>query len=201
MSTLYNKDRAYAIETAHTVKDIYENGSSDWRILWILLYFDVEMSKNKSLKLLRIKEQFNMGMRSPALFLEACLIINEQPLLLRVLNDFEIHVLLYGCRENIVEERLLKQAAGLALNYEGKQRLLFRLLTQMYGIFEDDSVLEAICGILIRNGMKGSRYIGWYEKGIDRGIRVTRLFEYYLASRDMCDYSPLPKDGIALFWI
>lgn len=199
VSTLYNKDRAYAIETAQTVKDIYENGSSDWRILWILLYFDVEMSKNKSLKLLRIKEQFNKGMRSPALFLEACLILNEQPLLLRVLNDFEIHVLLYGCRENIVEERLLKQAAGLALNYEGKQRLLFRLLTQMYGIFEDDSVLEAICGILIRNGMKGSRYIGWYEKGIDRGIRVTRLFEYYLASRDMCDYSPLPKMVLLYF--
>lgn len=199
VSTLYNKDRTYAIETAQTVKNIYENGGSDWKILWILLYFDVEMSKNKSLKLLRIKEQFNMGMRSPALFLEACLILNEQPLLLRVLNDFEIHVLLYGCKERIVDERLLKQAAGLAFNYEGKQRLLLRLLTQMYKLSEDDSVLEAICGILIRNGMKGSRYIGWYEKGIEKGIRVTRLFEYYLASRDLKDTSPLPKMVLLYF--
>ena len=141
------------------MKDIYENGEHNWRILWILLYFDVEMSKNKSLKLLRIKEQFNRGMRSPALLLEACLILNEQPLLLRVMNDFEIHVLLYGCKEGIVEERLLEQAAGLALNCDGKQRLLFRLLTGMYRLSENDEVLEAICGILIRNGMKGTRYI------------------------------------------
>lgn len=193
VSTLYNKDRAYAVETSQLVKDIYENGEHDWRILWILLYFDVEMSKNKSLKLLRIKEQFNRGMRSPALLLEACLILNEQPLLLRVLNDFEIHVLLYGCKEGIVEERLLEQAAGLALNCDGKQRLLFRLLTGMYRLSGNDEVLEAICGILIRNGMKGTRYIQWYEKGIERGIKVTRLFEYYLASRDREDTSPLPK--------
>ena len=199
VSTLYNRDRTYALETAQTVKDIYENGSSDWRILWILLYFDVEMSKNKSLKLLRIKEQFNRGMRSPALFLEACLILNEQPLLLRVLNDFEIHVLLYGCKEGILEEKLLKQAAGLAGNFDGRQRLLYRLLTKMYAISEDDEVLEAICGILIRNGMKGTKYIKWYERGIERGIRVTRLYEYYLASRDRDDTSPLPKMVLLYF--
>ena len=63
----------------------------------------------------------------------------------------------------------------------------------MYRLYENDEVLEAICGILIRNGMKGTRYIQWYEKGIERGIKVTRLFEYYLASRDREDASPLPK--------
>ena len=104
VSTLYNRDRTYALETAQTVRDIYERDNNDWRVLWILLYLDVEMSKNKSLKLLRIKEQFNRGMRSPVLFLEACLILNEQPLLLRVLNEFEIHVLLYGCKAGIIEE-------------------------------------------------------------------------------------------------
>ena len=69
----------------------------------------------------------------------------------------------------------------------------------MYRLSENDEVLEAICGILIRNGMKGARYIQWYEKGIERGIKVTRLFEYYLASRDREDTSPLPKMVLLYF--
>ena len=199
VSTLYNRDRTYALETAQTVKDIYERGNSDWRILWILLYLDVEMSKNKSLKLLRIKEQFNKGMRSPVMFLEACLILNEQPLLLRVLNEFEIHVLLFGCKEGIIEDKLLRQAAGLAYNSECRQRLLYRLLTRMYDISQNDDVLEAVCGILIRNGMKGEKYLKWYERGIRKDIRVTKLYEYYLASRRRDDLSPLPKMVLLYF--
>lgn len=199
VSTLYNRDRTYALETAQTVRDIYERDSSDWRTLWILMYLDVEMSKNKSLKLLRIKEQFNRGMRSPVLFLEACLILNEQPLLLRVLNEFEIHVLLYGCKEGIIEEKLLKQAAGLACNSDCRQRLLYRLLTRLYDISQDNDVLEAICSVLIRGGMTGEKYLKWYERGIKKDIRVTKLYEYYLASRRRDDLSPLPKMVLLYF--
>ncbi len=199
VSTLYNRDRTYALETAQTVRDIYERDNNDWRVLWILLYLDVEMSKNKSLKLLRIKEQFNRGMRSPVLFLEACLILNEQPLLLRVLNEFEIHVLLYGCKEGIIEEKLLKQAAGLAYNADCRQRLLYTLLTKLYDISQDNDVLEAICGILIRGGMTGEKYLKWYERGIKKDIRVTKLYEYYLASRRRDDLSSLPKMVLLYF--
>ena len=107
------------------------------------------------------------------LFLEACLILNEQPLLLRVLNEFEIHVLLYGCKEGIIEEKLLKQAAGLAYNADCRQRLLYTLLTKLYDISQDNDVLEAICGILIRGGMTGEKYLKWYERGIKKEIAMT----------------------------
>lgn len=199
VNTLYNRDRTYALETAQTVKEIYEKQAKDWRILWILLYLDIEMSKNKSLKLLRIKEQYKEGMRSPVLYLEACIILNEQPLLLRVLNDFEIQVLLYGCKEGMIEEKLLKHAAELAVLTEGRAGLLYRLLTRLYEESPDKEVLEAICSMLIRNGMTGPKYLKWYGYGIEKGLKVTKLFEYYLASRDRADKSPLPKMVLLYF--
>ena len=199
VNTLYNRDRTYALETAQTVKEIYEKQAKDWRILWILLYLDVEMAKNKSLKLLRIKEQYKDGMRSPVLYLEACIILNEQPLLLRVLNDFEIQVLLYGCKEGMIEGKLLKQAAELAAHTEGRPGLLYKLLTNLYEASQDKDMLEAICSMLIRNGMVGPKYLKWYGYGIEKGLRVTKLYEYYLSSRDRDDTSPLPKMVLLYF--
>lgn len=199
VNTIYNRDRTYAKETAETVKNIYETECHSWKILWILLYLDVEMSKNKSLKLLRIKEQYRQGMRSPMLYLEACIILNEQPMLLRLLNDFELNVLLFGCREGMIDARLAKQAAELAVRIQEHPGMLYRLLKALYAQTQDKAVLEAICSTLIRYGMVGERYIEWYRLGIEKGLRVTMLYEYYMASRDLRDNSPLPKMVLLYF--
>lgn len=208
VNTIYNRDRTYAKETAQTVKNIYDSvhdggerdkQKKDWRILWILLYLDVEMSKNKSLKLLRIKEQYKGGMRSPMLYLEACIILNEQPMLLRVLNDFEINTLLFGCKQGIIETRLLRQAAELAVRADGRMGLLYRLLKALYAESQDKEVLEAVCSILTRCEMTGKKYLTWYELGIEKGLRITRLYEHYIASRDFTDTSPLPKMVLLYF--
>lgn len=193
VNTIYNRDSTYARETAALVKSIYEKECNDWRILWILLYLDEEMSKNKSLKLLRLKEQYRNGMRSPVLYLEACVILNEQPMLLRVLNEFELNVLLFGCKSGMIENRLVKQAAELAIKENGRPDLVLRLLKSLYNISHNVSVLEAICSLLIKNGLVGSKYLLWYSLGLEKELRVTKLFEYYMASRDLTDTSPLPK--------
>lgn len=199
VSTLLLRDSEYAKETARTVKEIYENECDDWRILWILLYLDVEMSKNKSLKLLRIKEQFNQGVTSPVLYLEACIILNEQPMLLRVLNDFELNALLFGCKRGIISSKLLLQATGVAVNSDLRPNLLYKLLVNLYEQTENTEVLEAICRLLIRQNKRGPKYVKWYEKGIENGLKVTLLFENYIASRDRSDTSLLPKTVLLYF--
>lgn len=199
VNALHKKDIEYARETAEIVKEIYEKECKSDKILWILLYLDVEMAKNKSLKLLRIKEQYNNGMRSPMLYAEACMILNEQPMLLRVLNDFELSVLLSGCKKGVVEPMLARQATEVAVKSETKPELLCKLLMQLYERFPDTSLLEAICSIMIKNGYIGSKYKEWYRHGIEKGIRITKLYEYYLMSREQADDSPLPKMVLLYF--
>ena len=193
------RDRAYAKETAAYVREVYEHECSDWRILWILLYLDEEMAKNKSLKLLRIKEQFNRGMRSPVLYLEACQILNDQPMLLRTLNDFELSVLLYGCKERILDKRLVSQICELVVRIDGKFSMLYRLLTYLYYYNESDSVLESLCTLLIRNGCTGRKYINWYELAIERELKITKLFEYYIESCEKNIEAEIPKMVLLYF--
>lgn len=87
------------------IKECYDK-YDDWRILWTLLFIDEELESNPSLKLLRMKEQFNRDCKSPVMYLEACRTFNQNPGLLRVLNNFEVNVLLFGAKNKFLEDKL-----------------------------------------------------------------------------------------------
>lgn len=73
-------------------------------------------SDNKSIRLVRIKDVINSGCVSPVMYIEAMNIINAQPVLLRVLNQFEMQVINYGCRNDIISEKLAMQIADVVAN-------------------------------------------------------------------------------------
>lgn len=198
VNTLYNKDRNYSRKASSIVKECYRK-NPDWRILWTLLFMDEEFEHNPSLKLLRIKEQFNKGCTSPALYIEACNILNEQPALLRVLNTFEINVLCFGMKHNIINHRLCGHVAQMVTDIKSGSGKFLRLMMQMYEYYSDGAILEGLCKILIRNHCVGSRYIEYYELGIKAEFKITRLFEFYIESRRPDDMSPLPKIVLMYF--
>lgn len=70
-------------------------------------YLNSDTENNKSIRLVRIKDIVNDGCTSPVIYLEAINILNAQPVLLRVLNKFEIKVINFGCRYGIINESSL----------------------------------------------------------------------------------------------
>ncbi len=198
VNTLYNKDRMYSRKASHLVKECYER-NEDWRILWTLLFMDEEMEQNPSLKLLRIKEQFNKGCNSPALYIEACNILNDQPMLLRVLNTFEVNVLYFGIRYGILSKRLCSHVAEMVMGVRFGSDKYIRLMTSIYEYHKDSLVLEGLCKILIRNNCIGAKYLPYYELGINNELKITQLFEYYIESRKFNDMTPLPKMVLMYF--
>lgn len=193
INTLYNRDRAYSRKAAAIVRECYK-ANEDWRILWVLLFMDEELEQNKSLKLLRIKEQFNKGCTSPAMYIEACNILNEHPELLRVLNSFETNVLLFGAKNGIISDRLKDVISEMLLDVKSTSSGNIALLETLYKDNEDDEVvLEALCKILVRMAAVGEKYLHYYRKAIDNELKITQLFEYYIMSRRQDDMSVMPK--------
>ncbi len=192
VNSLYMRDRAYSRKAAASVNNCYRE-YKDWRILWILLFLDEELEANKSIKLLRIKEQFNKGCSSPAMYLEACNILNEQPELLRMLNSFEINVLTFGARNGILDGTLISEAAEMTMNVRKGGENYIRLLEALYEADDDTVILESLCKMLIRSGKVGPAYLKYYGDGIARELKITQLFEYYIMSRSKDDMTPMPK--------
>lgn len=192
VNTLYNRDWAYSKRASSMIKECYDK-YDDWRILWTLLFIDEELESNPSLKLLRMKEQFNRDCKSPVMYLEACRTFNQNPGLLRVLNNFEVNVLLFGAKNKFLEDKLTDRVLSLVTAIRNKTPQIVKLMLLIWENDTSNQVLECLCRTLVRNNYVGEKYLPIYKAGIEADIKITQLFEYYMASRNQTDMSPLPK--------
>ena len=199
VSTLMVKEEEYTAQVYSQVKKFYENGYDTYRVLWILFYLGPDSESNKSIKLIRIKDTVNTGCTSPVMYIEALNIINAQPVLLRVLNQFEMRVINYGCRNGIITEKLAMQIADVAANEKNISINALIILKKLYEQFDKDEILTVLVTQMIRMGMTGNNCFEIYEKGVLRGLRITRLYEFYIASMPKDIERQLPKIVLMYF--
>lgn len=197
--TLQKRNPDMTADVLRKVKHYYENGYDSWRLLWILLYLDNSYENNKSLKIARIKEQYNHGCRSPLMYFEALNAFSRQPVLLRVINDFELQVLVFGCKYEGINLRLAMQISEIAMVEKKFRPLLFQVLTTLYERFENKEILTAICSMLIRGNKSESKYFKWFRLGIEADIKLARLYEYYIFSMDDTEEAVFPEKLLMYF--
>jgi hypothetical protein len=198
--TLQKRELEQTLRATEVIRKYYENGYDKWELLWILLYIDTSYENNKSLKLTRIKEQYNLGCRSTLMYYEALYVLNKQPALLRVLNGFELQVLNFGSKYDDIDLRLAVQISELAMLEKNFRPILFNILVKLYKKFENKVILTAIISILIRGNKMDNKYFKWYELGISADIQVTRLYEYYIYSMNE-DYEKNLPNTVLMYYV
>lgn len=150
--------------------------------LLLRLYHDEEdLSQISSADLMQAYENcYLAGCSSPFLYLDAWTLLASEETLLRRLSDFMIHVLSFGAENGLMTHELIQRTAFLCGNMKNYHPLLFRLLTKSYEKYSDDEVLEAICKMAIKGNPIAPSNFRWYARAVERDIRVTRLYEYYM---------------------
>ncbi|MCI8427451.1 MAG: hypothetical protein HFJ03_07970 [Lachnospira sp.] len=199
ISTMIKKDDVYTIKMASVIRDYYENGLDNWRILWMLFYMDKNYSRNLSMKLLRIKEAFKKGCFSPVMYYEALTVINSDPMLVRILNDFEIRVLSFGLKHKKITQRLADYINYLILNEKMVPVQVIDIAKKLYETFKQDNMLETLVIHMIRNEMCSLDCFQYYEKAVLKGLKITRLYEFYIKSMDKSSYKKLPDVVLMYF--
>lgn len=197
--SLEKREAVFTANALEEVKGIYNRTGSDVA-LWVILYMDERYDLNRSLKYTMIKEQFRKGTRSPRLYFEALNVLNDQPRLLRVLNTFELQILLFGARNDCLNKGLIGQLVELALLEKKYNATLFEILKRAYQKQPDVQTLTALCSTLIRGSRIGEAYLPWYQAGIEADVRLTNLYEYYMFSLP-ADYSGLLPNIIYMYFI
>ena len=115
------------------------------------------------------------------------------------LGDFEIQALYLGVQKGIVSRATALKAAGLALGLKHYRKLVERLFAKLYQTYEEQEILEAVCSLLIKGDRKERDAFTWYEKALEQGVNLTRLYEYFLYSLPE-DYGHLlPKEVLLYF--
>ena len=123
---------------------------------------------------------YEQGCASPFLYHDAWKLLTEEEALLRRLSPFMIRVLSFGCRAHLMTEGLLLRTAFLSANLKQWSGPVYRILERGYEEYPSDEVLEAICKLVIRGEPVKPAYFRWYDLALQKDLRITRLYEYYL---------------------
>ncbi len=199
LTTLLNRDDAYIDEVADRVQRIYTQNSDNWRVAWLLLYLAEDYGRSPSRRWMILEEQFMSGCNSPVLYIEGLHLLTANPSLLMRLSGFELQVLLYAAKRQLLTADLAEQIVYLSFKEKNFVKQIFVLLEMCYEKYPNEETLGAICTLLIKGNLTGSEYFKWYASGVSKELRITRLYEYYMMSKDLTKEEEIPKIVLMYF--
>lgn len=153
-----------------------------------------ERKENDEQLLRRLEECYEAGSRSPFLFAEAWMLLSNNENLLKRLTDFILHTFLFAMRRSMFAEKLMQRFVFLSHNLKKFSQDTYRLLVRIYESMHSDEAVEAICALVIKGQPIRAEYFRWYAEAVERDIRITHIFEYYIETAPMNrkELPPLP---------
>lgn len=136
---------------------------------------------------------------SSFLYILSCRIWNLRPDMLVKLDNFSVAALFTGIRYKILSKSLKSQFTYLAGSANRYQPLVFHAMVQLYQENDTDEVLSAMLRHLIRGQQAGRRYYPYFRLGIERHLKITQLYEYFMDSMDEEDMGLLPSQVLTYF--
>lgn len=164
---------------------------------WMLLYMIITMDpkyRNPYKKLEVLEQQFEYGTEDVTFYLEAYLCYKEKPTLLKKLGKFELRVLNFASKYRLMTKELALYVANFASQQKQFKDSVFRILERIYKMYDETMILNTICTLLIKGNKIHPRYFYWYQKAVDEGLRIARLYEYYMITMNEEESrGPLPR--------
>ncbi len=193
LTSLSNREESYVNKVTKTIEELYEDNPGDCYIAWLLLFLSEELSRNGYAKWIFLEEQFYKGANSPLFYIEAFILMNSSPNILTKLDAFEIQVLMYGARKKLISKDLLRQFHYLLEKQKEFNVLLYKVCEILYEMYGEEETLRHICSMLIKENLADNTYFKWYALGVEKNLKITRLYEFYMQAADKKNIVMLPK--------
>ncbi len=188
--------KAYAAQ----IKLLAERVKESALLLWFRMYTDKRSENGRPLLLEELEERFRRGNRSPLLYFEAAMLWNEEPAMLRGLGAYEFQVLLFALKNGMLQKETVLQFSLLASQSKECTRLLLRCLCLAYKQYGQRDTLQALCTLLIMQGIREKKYHSYFAEACSLQLRIPLLQEYYIYT---CDCGPQTKidQSVLLYFI
>lgn len=199
LTTLIDRSEEHINEVTKMMEKLHERFPANWRIGWLLLYLSDECTRFPDVRWSFIEKMYKEGAKSPALYIEAIQILNNNPTFLDELKPFEMSVLRFMAKTEVLTPPIIEQFLNLLARYNLYDKNLYRLLVACYKVVPSEEVLTKIVSILIKQGRTDREAFEWYARAVDKRLRITRLYESYMTSIDLDSNIEIPKMVLMYF--
>lgn len=190
------RDRSQAL---WKIQNFYMQKSDSFWLFWLLLKLDNTYKNSPSQALFVMEELYEKGCTSPLLYQEAWEWVCKDASLLHRMSPFWMQVFHYAGRRKMLTEEIVMRMAYLAGYEKNFYGCLYHALVEGYEQFPSDDILEAICKYIMKGEPRKPEYFRWFSLAVDQGLRLTRLYEYYVETMDISYQRELPRTLLMYF--
>lgn len=199
VNAMIKKDDGFTAIMVKELKQLCEEHPDLFYLTYIRLLMDEEPDRNRLWKYRMLKEQFEYGCHSPLLYLETCMVMKQDMAVFSHLDEFEKQVLNFAAKHELIDRELAVKTAQLASYLKQYDRMVYIILEACYDKYPVTECVEAVCTMLIRANRRSTVYFPWFERGVQEGLKLTQLFEYYLYTIPAERREQLPKTLLLYF--
>ncbi len=184
-ASIVNQDPEFTKTAAKKVEAIYKKAHSNWQIGFIALLLPTTYNANSYTRWNLLEHLFETGSRSATIYYEGILTLNENPMVAKKMDSFLIQTVYFGAKHGVVSRRTLEQVLAFSQRTKTGSYVHIHMLELLYAQFGEPEILQEICAQLIYANRVDKTAGAWYRKAIDKDIKLTGLFEYFIQSIDL----------------
>ncbi|MBO4872922.1 MAG: hypothetical protein J5496_05870, partial [Lachnospiraceae bacterium] len=151
-------------------------------LLPLLIRSDSEWAEQPEKCYQKIKEHFGRGKLPLLLLIEAVLLVNRNPELIRRTDRFTRYLLVFGARYGCWNEETADRSARLLALQKEYHVSYERILRLLYAAYPTKTILTALLTVILRRGEMRPADRELFARGISEDVRLPELYEAYLAS-------------------
>ena len=201
LTSLLSNDSLGLRRVAEELSRSFLKNPNNWRIACMMVQVDSGY-KIYSERLRVLEDLFYRIKPANTLFyLEAFKCFRDKTNSLKKLGMFEVSTLLFGAKHNLMTKELALYTANLASQIKSFDKLLYKTLMLSYDMYPEPMILASICSLLIKGNCIDTVYFRWYERAVSEELKISRLYEYYLSSLDVDEFTKALPRTVYLYFL
>lgn len=183
------------------IQNALEKEPADHDLILLLCGDCLQLKETSPLDLWEVmSEVYYKGNSSPYLFFYgACLLENPQMerLLDTGLDSWTGHCLYEGIRRGIISRKMAERIAQC--RPESYTSYICHIYEALYKQYPSRELLSALCTVMIRCDVRSERAFVYYEKAVESGMKIARLFDYYMYTLPSGYEKPVNREVLLYF--
>lgn len=193
MTALIRGKGSYTEKVLDEIGESYVRHQDSFELLYLLLQMDPRY-KNSMKRLEALEQHYEFQCNKVLYYLEAYKCYEDKPVLFKKLGKFEVQTLNFATKNKMISKELALYVSNFASQLKYFDDKIFRIIVQLYSLYPERTILNAICTLLIKGNKTNKRYFIWYARAVEAELKIVQLYEYYMLTVDIDSMNgPLPK--------